>query len=99
MIIITRRLRISGDADADCKEMGVRVCRAEAGTWEEVQRGVNKPGDRAINIVCDRSFWNWHQNRFLGCRACRRYDTGREGRRSATGQVTSLPRRIDQAVR
>ena len=79
------------------------VCRAEAGTcgcrWEEVGSGMSKPEHRVINFVCDWSFWNWLQNRFLGCRACRREgrDDGeasdRAGDEFATSYGPSRPMR------
>jgi len=78
----------------------VGVCRAEAGTcgcgcgWEEVGSGsgMNKLEDRTINFVCDWSFWNWLQNRFLVVAHVGGMIQGvRDGvmARSATGQVTS----------
>jgi len=40
---------------------------------------MNNPEDRVVNFICDCSFWNWLQNRLIGCRACRRYDTEHGG--------------------
>ena len=41
---------------------------------------MNKPEDHEIKLCLRLEFLELASDRFLGCRACRRYDTGREGR-------------------